>query len=283
MEFIVLTIAFPLINSLRIDNLPFCISPMIRGASYQFRVDFPSDEKMDSCLESDYNFAMNPNFCMPKELIPHDNKVFGLIEWISERAINGRGPFLSAEDLAYAYVRDTRLKSNAERIKMLIRWESTKNFGTGFLSGLGGFGALPATVTASLGASWVVQARLAGAVASIYGHDVHDERIRMMVMLALIGNAAKEELARLGIEMGRKVAHNALRHLSAHIVTEINRRVGVRLVTQSTQRSIVCLSKLVPVAGLVVGGVVDGVACRAVGKVADMVFSTDAPDNAASV
>ncbi len=210
------------------------------------------------------------------------NKALNLANWISERAVDGRGPFWSAEELAWEYLNDPAYKLNAHRVNALIRWESTKNFSTGFVSSLGGLATLPAAVPASLGASWVVQARLAGAIACIHGHDVHEDRVRTLILLSLIGNAAKDELKRVGIEVGSKIARNALRQISSRLIMEINRRVGFRLISSAGEKGIISLSKLVPIASGVVGGVFDGVACRAVGKLADSIFSPEDGETTAS-
>lgn len=201
------------------------------------------------------------------------SKALALVNWISGRALNGQGPFLSAEDLAWEYLNDFSYQDNTERIAALIRWESTKNFSTGFVSGLGGLATLPAAVPASLGASWVVQARLAGAIAAIHGHDVREDRVRTLVLLSLIGNAAKDEFKSMGIQVGNKLARNALRQISGRLIEEINQTVGFRLISNAGQKGIISISKLVPIAGGVMGGLFDGMACRTVGKVADNIFS----------
>jgi hypothetical protein len=204
-------------------------------------------------------------------------KALTVVDWISTRAIEGKGPFLSAEELAREYLNDSKYKNNAERVDALIKWESAKNFSTGFVSGLGGLATLPASVPASLGASWVVQARMAGAIAVIHGHDILEDRVRAMILLSLIGNAAMDELRRLGVEIGHKAARTILRQISGRLVMEINRAVGFRLITKSGQKGVISLSKIVPLAGGVVGGFFDGIACRTVGRVADSLFSPATP------
>lgn len=213
-----------------------------------------------------------PNFITDKNTVLSE-KALSLASWISTRATEGGGPFLSATDLAAGYLKNTDFKDDAARIQSMIQWESAKNFGTGFVSGFGGIATLPATIPASLGASWAVQARLAAAIASIHGHDVFEDRVRTLVLLSLIGSAAKDELKRVGIEVGKKMTRNAIRRISGHLIVDINRAVGFRLIAKAGEKGVFQLSKLVPIAGGIVGGIFDGVSCHAVGKAADALFA----------
>ncbi len=63
------------------------------------------------------------------------------------------------------------------RVAALIRRETRKNFTSGFLTGLGGVVTFPVSIPAALGASWLIQARMAAAIAKIYGHDLASEPV----------------------------------------------------------------------------------------------------------
>lgn len=202
-----------------------------------------------------------------------EKRAVDLVQWIADRSITGVGPLKSADALAAEYLQDESYADNAARVRALIRWECTKNFSTGFITSLGGIGTLPAAIPASLGASWVVQARLAAAIAMIHGHDLSEDRVRTLVVLSLIGNAAKDELKQVGVRVGNQMASNAIRHLSSSLIKEINHIVGFRLISRTSQQGVVRLAKFVPIAGGVVGGAFDGVACRTVGRVADSMFA----------
>jgi len=79
------------------------------------------------------------------------------------------GAAVGAAGLAAEYLGDDKYRDDGARVAALIKWETAKNFTTGFLTGLGGFITLPVAVPAALAASWVVQARMAAAIACIYG------------------------------------------------------------------------------------------------------------------
>ena len=77
-------------------------------------------------------------------------KALQVVQTIADSGIDGVGPLISAEELAQEYLNDSSYSGNDERVDALIRWETSKNFGSGFLTGLGGLITLPASVPAAL-------------------------------------------------------------------------------------------------------------------------------------
>lgn len=196
----------------------------------------------------------------------------GLVKNIMNFGIEGRGPFLSAQELAQEYLDDSSYYTDGERVDALIRWETSKNFGSGFLTGLGGLITLPASVPAALGASWIVQARMSAAIAVIHGHDVREERVRTFVLLTLLGDAGKEVIRQAGIKIGQRATLALIKKMPGRILIEINKKIGFRLLTKAGERGIVNLTKMIPLVGGVVGGTVDAIACQTVGSVAKRSF-----------
>ena len=76
--------------------------------------------------------------------------------------------------------------------------------------GLGGVLTLPVAVPSALGASWVIQARMVAAIAGIYGHDIRSDRVRTLVLLALVGDSAKEVVKAAGVKVSEKVTTKLL-------------------------------------------------------------------------
>lgn len=64
------------------------------------------------------------------------------LDQVVDHVLNGIGPLPSATDLAGEYRRRI-YKSDAGRVRALIRWATAKNAATGFVTGLGGLLALP--------------------------------------------------------------------------------------------------------------------------------------------
>lgn len=194
-----------------------------------------------------------------------------LVQWILDQALDGLGPLSSASELAEEY-RGKTYENDAERLKALIHWAVAKNATAGFVNGLGGILTLPVTIPGSLAASLAIQAPMVGAIAKIHGHDVQDEQVRTMILLCMVGAAMEDVAKHAGIAVGNKVAIQALKALPGKVLIDINKKVGFRLLTKFGERGVVNLVKLVPVAGGVVGGTIDGATCYAVGQAADRAF-----------
>ena len=207
----------------------------------------------------------------------NENAPLKLVDWVIDKAIEGVPPLCSAEMLAKEFAIDRSYDSTDARVKSLIKWETSKNFTTGFLTGLGGLLTMPVTVPTALGAAWIIQARMAAAIAVLYGHDPREDRVRTFVLLSLAGDAAKEVVKRVGIEIGNKSLKSALTKIPGRLLIEINKKVGFRLLTKAGEKGAINLLKAVPIAGGVVGGTVDAVACRTVGNLAINLFKGPPP------
>lgn len=193
-----------------------------------------------------------------------------LAEYLLEKGIGGVGPLSSAEDLAREYLDDASYASNEARVDALILRETTKNFATGFLTGLGGFITLPVAVPTALGASWVLQARLAAAIARIHGHDLASPSVRTSILLSLAGDVAREAMGDLGVPFssGSRLTRRAVEQVPGRALVEINKRIGLKLLARAGERTVSNFSRFVPLLGGVVGGTLDAVVCRMVARTA---------------
>ena len=201
-----------------------------------------------------------------------ESNVVELVNWIIKKAIEGVPPLCSAENLAKEYLIDESFSNNEERIDSLINWQMARNFTTGFITGFGGLLTLPISIPAALGASWVLQARMAGAIARICKHDLKEDRVQTLVLTSLLGNAGKEVIKTAGMKIASRSTAIAIQKIPGKIIIEINKKVGFRLLTKAGQRGVINLMKIVPVAGGIVGGCIDATACRAVGYAAKELF-----------
>jgi uncharacterized protein (DUF697 family) len=194
------------------------------------------------------------------------------VAYLLEKGLGGAGPLSSAEDLATEYRIDASFVDDDQRVAALIKWETRKNFTTGFLTGLGGVVTFPVSIPAALGASWLLQARMAGAIARLYGHDLDSGRVRTTVLLALAGDVAREAMQDLGLKVDNKLTQRAVDQVPGRLLVEVNKRIGARLMTQVGQRVILKIPRAVPVLGGVVGGALDATVCRKVGSTAKSLF-----------
>lgn len=189
-----------------------------------------------------------------------------LVQDLVRIGINGVGPLSSAKSLAEEYKRS--YKSIDEAINALIRWEASKSFGYGFVTGLGGLVTLPVTLPANLFATWAVQVRLVGAIAELKGHDSSCSRVQTMVILILVGDPIKELARHMMMDVGKKLTQQLIKQIPAAALREINKQVGFRLLTKAGSTGVVNLTKAVPLIGGLVGGGVDAYATNAVGDLA---------------
>ena len=195
-----------------------------------------------------------------------------LATYLLDKGLAGAGPLSSAEDLASEYLIDGSFTSDEARVDALIRRETRKNFTTGFVTGLGGIVTFPVTIPAALGASWLIQARMAGAIARIYGHDLASERVRTKILLSLAGDVAKEAMNDLGLKLGNKLTQRAVDQIPGRLLVEVNKRIGARLLANVGGRVLLKVPRAVPILGGVVGGSLDAVVCRMTGRSAKTLF-----------
>jgi len=195
-----------------------------------------------------------------------------LATYLLEQGIRGLGPLSSAESLAAEYMGDGKYHDDDARVAALVKWETAKNFTTGFVTGLGGFITLPVAIPSALAASWVVQARMAGAIARIYGHDLESERVRTKILLSLAGDVAREAMKDLGLKVGDKLTQRAVEQIPGRLLVEVNKQMAAKLVAQVGQRVVLRFPRAVPVLGGFVGGSLDAVVCRKVGRTAKTLF-----------
>ena len=195
-------------------------------------------------------------------------KAEGLADWIYARTREGIGPLSSPTQLAREYEINESYPDADARVRALIKWETTKNFSTGFLTGLGGLMALPIAVPAALGASWLIVARMTAAIAVLYGHDLRKDRVRTLVLLSVAGSGAADVLKGAGIQVGVKIAAKAIDKLPGKALIAINKKVGFLLVAKAGTKGVVKLVKLVPVVGGIIAGTFDAAYARAAGRTA---------------
>jgi hypothetical protein len=213
-------------------------------------------------------------------MTPDASSALALIQKLNDLGIEGQAPGMkSSVELARDYLSDSRYATHDARIDSLVRWESSKSFTTGFATGLGGLIVLPVTVPAAIGAAWIVQARMVGAIAHMRGYDLEDDRVRTLAFAAIAGDAtAMEAVKRIGTDLATRASKQAVQRVSGRALIEINKKVGFRLLTKAGTTGVINLSKAIPIVGGIVGGTVDGAATRIVGRIAKETFAARPDD-----
>lgn len=205
---------------------------------------------------------------MSKEL--SESKIMKVLDWSYDKAINGVKGLDSSIDLAESYTKND--DNLYDQVNSLIRWQNAKAGTSGFVTGLGGLLTLPVSIPANIASVIFVQIRMIAAIAHMAGYDLKDDQIKTMVYACLTGNAAKEILKEVGIEIGAKLAVSAIKGISGKTIAAINQKVGFKLLTKFGEKGVINLGKAVPILGGVIGGTVDSYTTNTVGNIARNAF-----------
>lgn len=199
-----------------------------------------------------------------------ENLAVELVSKITNAAIEGLGPMEPAEKLAEDYMK--KYYDEDECVEKLIRTQCAKDTINGFITGLGGLITLPIALPADMVTSWVVQARMSAAIAYVYGYNINDDQVKTFVMGTLLGGALKDALQDAGIKVGQSLAKALIKKIPGKVLQEINKKLGIKLLTKSGSKGIIKLTKMVPVVGGFIGAGFNLASCRIVGNRAKEIF-----------
>lgn len=186
-----------------------------------------------------------------------DRVVDTLIDRLLRTGIDGVGSLDSARKVGAEALRSER---SAERAIDSIVASHTKLAATGgFVTGLGGFVTLPVALPANVVGFYLIATRMVAAIAVVRGYDVTKDEVRTAVLLALSGDDATEILRKAGGGMitGRATSF-ALDRLPPAALMAVNKGVAFRIVVQLGEKGLGRLGRMVPLAGGVIGGGIDG-------------------------
>ena len=200
----------------------------------------------------------------------NQGKIFQVLNWGYDKALNGAAGLYSASELAEGYMNGNG--TTFDKANSLVRWQCAKTGTSGFVTNLGGWITMPVGIPANISSVVYVQIRMVAAIAHMGGFDIQDDRVKTLVYVCLVGNKAQQILKQAGVSFGRQVAQSAVNKISGRALIELNKKVGFRLATKFGERGIVNFGKAVPLAGGLVGGSFDYATTKGVGKAATMIF-----------
>lgn len=207
---------------------------------------------------------------MEEEVKIDESTMSKALEFAYNKAVNGVKGLDSAEDLAKDYMKtDEPLEV---QVNNLIKWQNAKAGTSGFVTGLGGIITMPVTLPANITSVLFVQIRMISAIAHMGGYDLKDDKVKTFVYACLVGTSANEIVKKAGIEIGKKLTINAIRNISGKVITQINQKIGFRLITKFGEKGIINLGKAVPLLGGLIGGAVDTVSTNTIGNTARDMF-----------
>jgi hypothetical protein len=193
-----------------------------------------------------------------------------ILDWAYERALSGIPSLDTAGEMAQKYMElggTIHDKANA-----LIRRQNLKAGSSGFITGVGGLIMLPIAIPANLASVLYIQIRMIAAIAHMGGHNLRDDKVKMLVFMCLAGNITKDFLQEAGVKLGAKISARAVGSLSERSILMINERVGFRLLAIYGGKGTVNFGKSLPLIGGVIGGTIDIVATNIIGNMARNTF-----------
>ena len=151
----------------------------------------------------------------------------------------------------------------ADRLIQKRQWYAAA---TSFAWGLGGWW----TVVPNVAHIWRIHGRLVLSIAYVYGYELDDPERREEIALCVALSSANEAVSKMLREAGMVGARKALLTQTSK---EFIKALPNKLVTIAGKKSLTNVSKVVPVVGSVVGGVMDFFSTRGVGKAAKAFYS----------
>lgn len=196
------------------------------------------------------------------ENLPDKNIVGKVLDWSYTKAVTGFSGVDSAYELANEYL--SQGESLNEQVDSLIKWQVAKSAASGFVTGIGGLITLPIAVPANIASVMYVQIRMICAIAHMGGHDIRSDKVKTFIYLCMVGNGAKELLKNVSVRISEKVL--------IRTVNSLVNQLSTKLATKMGEKGATSLGKAVPVLGGVVGGSLDAISTRIIGKVAKKIF-----------
>lgn len=191
-------------------------------------------------------------------------------DWAYGKAVDGMPGLEGAENLAARY--RERHATADEAVAALIAWQSGVAGAAGFVTGCGGFVALPVAMPANLASALYIQARLIAAIAHLRGHDLKSPDVRTLALACMTGSKAADTLKDAGVRFGTRMTRDVIGWASPVLVKKLERAAGVSLSGAAAAGNMAKFGKLVPVAGGLVAAGFDAAMTQLIGRTADRVF-----------
>ncbi|HEY3919159.1 MAG TPA: EcsC family protein [Stellaceae bacterium] len=195
--------------------------------------------------------------------------LLGALQWIYDKAVDGVPGLDSAADLAASYRRDG--VSTDEAIDALIRGQTAKAAAAGFLTNIGGVVTLPVMLPANLISALYIQVRMVAAIAALRGHDLGSDRVRGFVLACLCGTSLMDVAKDVGVGISAGLVQQAIASLSVDALVRVERAGRFAVLRRAFDA--VDVSRLAPLIGGLVAGVLDGALTRTYGSAAKRLFA----------
>ncbi|EJV9522305.1 EcsC family protein [Listeria monocytogenes] len=203
--------------------------------------------------------------------IVEGNKVLQMLDTLYEKCLNGIPKIsIPVSELADEYIKKYGRTDKA--IDKLVRNQISKNSLNGFATSFGGLSTMLVTLPANITSVLYVQMRMIASIALIRGYDLKDDEVQTFVYSCLVGLTLADTFKSAGVQVGNKMALNAVKKLPGNIITKINQAIGFRFITKGGTKGTIQLTKAVPVVGTGVGATIDFSTTWIIAKRAKKVF-----------
>jgi uncharacterized protein (DUF697 family) len=160
------------------------------------------------------------------------------------------------------YVNDSRWTDDRDKMANNVIYQSTLwSVGNGISNGLLGIVGIPGDVAITL----YSQVKLTSALFTIYGIDITSHSTQPLVLAAAAGVSVSELANKLGTKAAQQAIQKALMSVPGKTFTEINKTLGIKLISKAGEKTLLNVAKIVPFIGSAVGGTINGVMMNACG------------------
>lgn len=201
-----------------------------------------------------------------------EKSMMQVLDWAYEKTVNGIPGQKTIEELAADYLKHDDVET---AISKLITYQTSKAGISGFITGFGGVLVMPLTIPANITSVILVQMRMIATIAYMRGYDLKSDQVQTFVYASLTGTSVADIAKKAGIVIANKMATGAIKKIPGKVLTKINQAVGFRLVTKFGTKGAVNLGKMIPVAGALIGGIIDTASTQIIAKNALKTFTSN--------
>ncbi len=218
-------------------------------------------------------FSMSDSKEKALSTINEENKFIELIEKLWNGVVlsdSKWNPEKSCYDLYEEYKKSG--KTPEQCVDNFINWQTSKAAAGGFILGLPGLAFGIVTIPADLTMTTYLQMRMVAVISLLYGWDPKSDRVKTIALISLLGSGAGEALRSAGITIGTKITANLIKKIPGRVLIQINKAIGMRLITKAGSTGVINLTKFVPIVGGLVSGGLNAVTTRKIGQAAQSIL-----------
>jgi hypothetical protein len=160
------------------------------------------------------------------------------------------------------FLSDSSWWDNKDKMANHAIYESTLwSVGNGIWNGLLGIAGIPTDIAITL----YSQVKLSSTLFTIYRIDTTSPSTHLLVLAAAAVVTVSELANHLGTLTAKQAIQKALLSIPRKTFTEINKVLGIKLISKTGEKTLLNIAKIIPGIGCVIGGTVNGVMMNACG------------------